>query len=193
MVIFKNKWQGKQWFSEDIYRLIKQRDIAFETARISKKSEDWDLFRQLRNKTVDICRKAKRKYLEEKLDNNKRSPKLMWKTLKEMLKGNPSNIKYKEMECKNEINNNKEEMSNKFNCYFIDSVRFLTKTEDIEMDFLDSVNKTDKALEVFQIIGKENLCCIVQKLENKSGTEEGITVEIMKLVVEIAAERYVMY
>lgn len=33
------------------------------------------MFRQQRNKTVDICRKAKRGYLEEQIDKNKKDPK----------------------------------------------------------------------------------------------------------------------
>lgn len=124
-IVIKNKWQGKQWYTEYIDQMIKQRDKAYKTARISKCKEDWDLFRRLRNNIVDICRKAKRDYLEEKLDNNKKDPKQMWKVLKEVLKGNTSSNEYKELQCGNKTINNVKEMVNTFNFYFIDSVRQL--------------------------------------------------------------------
>lgn len=54
IIVIKNKWQGKQWYSEFIDLMIKQRDKAYKTARISKSKDDWDLFRQLRNNIVDI-------------------------------------------------------------------------------------------------------------------------------------------
>lgn len=81
--------------------MIKQRDKAYKTVRINKCKDERDLFRQLRNNVLDICRKAKRGYLEEKLDKKKNDPKQMWKVLKEMLKGITSNNEYKELRCGN--------------------------------------------------------------------------------------------
>jgi len=44
LIVIKNKWQGKQWFSENIYKFINQRDIAHKAARMSNSRKDWDLF-----------------------------------------------------------------------------------------------------------------------------------------------------
>lgn len=96
-IVLRQKWQGKCWYCEDIKLLIKQRDEAYKVARISKTEEDWEVFRQLRNKTVDICRKAKRGYLEEQLDKNKKDSKSMWSVLKELMKGKRSDKEYKEI------------------------------------------------------------------------------------------------
>jgi len=63
---------------------MNQRDLAHRTARLSSSSKDWILFKQLRNKMVDASRKAKREYLERRLDSNKGEPKQMWRLLKEM-------------------------------------------------------------------------------------------------------------
>jgi len=82
-----------------IHQIIKQRDKTYKLARTSKSEKDWDLFRHLRNKVVDECRKAKRNYLELRLDKNKKDPKRMWGTLREMLKGNSYNDnKYEEIQ-----------------------------------------------------------------------------------------------
>lgn len=68
--------------------MVKHRDEIYKLARTSKSENDWELFRQLINKVVDECRKAKRNYLELRLDKNRNDPKRMWGTLKELLKGN---------------------------------------------------------------------------------------------------------
>jgi len=45
-------------------------------ARLNNSSKTWNLFKQLRNKTVDT-RKVKREYLKKRLDENKGEPKQM--------------------------------------------------------------------------------------------------------------------
>ena len=190
MIVIKNKWQGKKWFTEEIYRLMRQRDMAYRTARSTKLEEDWDLYRQLRNVTVDVCRKAKREYLIEKLDNSTKEPKRMWKVLKEMLKGSQYSEEYKELDCNNKIISNVEEMAEKFNMYFVESVKKLRK--DGTHTVKEGLNKqlyTNNIFETFHKIEVVKLKSVVRKLRNKSGTEEGINVEVMKLVVEVAGEK----
>jgi len=82
----------------DIYKLMNQRDLAHRAARLSSSSEAWILFKQLRNKVVDASRKAKREYLEKRLDSNKGKSKEMWRLLKEMLKGTSNNTERKELQ-----------------------------------------------------------------------------------------------
>lgn len=64
-IVLRKEWQGKSWFSEEIHKQMQQRDMAYRAARTSKSCEDWETFRQIRNKTVDMCRKAKREYLKD--------------------------------------------------------------------------------------------------------------------------------
>ena len=45
---------------------------SYKLARKSKSNDNCELFRQLRNKVIDECRKAKRNYLESRLDKNKK-------------------------------------------------------------------------------------------------------------------------
>lgn len=79
-------------------------------------------------------------------------------------------------------------MAEIFNKYFVNSVTQLRNYEWIE-DGLECVTYTDNTMEVFQKIEDESLKSIVRKLPNKSGTEEGITVEVMKFVVEVAGHK----
>jgi len=58
-IVIKNKWQEKQWFSEDIYKLMNQRDLAHRAVRLSSSSEDWILFKQLTNKWLTLVERRR--------------------------------------------------------------------------------------------------------------------------------------
>ena len=186
-VVRQNR-QCKSWYNENVQLMLKLRDEAYKAARISKSEEDWKVFKQRRNKTVDICRKAKRCYLEEQLDYNKKDPKSMWKVLKEMIKGKRNDKEYKEIQVENRIIYKVEDMADMFNCYFENSVRTLSSKDCVDEN-IDNRRYSDNVWEVFSKIEKEQLYKIVRKLENRAGTEEGVNVEVMKCVVEVAAEK----
>lgn len=189
VVVIKGKWQAAQWFNEAIFRSMRQRDKAYKQARNTKTEEDWELFRNLRNRTVNVCRKAKKEYLENKLDRNRNEPKQMWKVLKEMLNGSKGSTEYRELRYSGKVISNTEHMADIFNNYFVDSVVQLRK-KDVYGFSSDGIAYlyTNNIFEEFEKIGVGNLKSTIRKLLNKSGTEEGITVKIMKLVGEAAGE-----
>lgn len=80
-------------------------------------------FRQLRNKVVEECRKANRNYLESSLDKNKKNPRLMWRSLREMMKGSTNRDNtHREIQCGDTLYNNIDEMANIFNRFFVDGI-----------------------------------------------------------------------
>jgi len=83
-----------------------------------------------------------------------------------------------------------EEMANgEFNMYFVDSVKEIT-AGNVEDDLLIGNKYPICALEQFNGIHISNLKNMVRKLINKTGTEKGITIEIMKLVVKMTSYVY---
>lgn len=78
-------------------------------------------------------------------------------------------------------------MANVFNKYFVDSL--LMTVEDNNTMVTATGKFIESKFEVFSAIKVDELCKVVHKLENKSGTEEGITVEIMKKVVTVAGSK----
>lgn len=79
-------------------------------------------------------------------------------------------------------------MADIFNCYFVHSIRLLNSNDQVE-DVIENRRYSDSGWEIFEKIGKEKLYKIVRKLENKASTEEGINVEVIKYIVEVAAEK----
>ena len=190
-VRIKHYKQRNSWFTEDICCLIKQRDEAHRIARVTKSKEDWEMFRQTRNRVVDECRKAKRNYLEARIDSNKRDPKNMWGMLKELLKGKACNdTVYKELKCDNNIIRDVNSMANVFNRFLVNSINVsegIEVGEDLE---LENIKYTANEFNVFNLIDADKLNKVVQKMVNKAGTEEGISVDIMKIVITTVGNKF---
>jgi len=139
---------------------------------------------------VDASRKAKREYLERRLDSNKGEPKQMWRLLKEMLKGISNNAERKELQCENRIVNNVKEMAEEFNRYFVSSITQLAEGNDADdLPIEIAFEHSGSVFEQFDRVHECDLRNMVGKLVNKAGTEEGITVKIMKLVMKAAGEK----
>ncbi|KMQ91291.1 rna-directed dna polymerase from mobile element jockey-like protein [Lasius niger] len=92
---------------------------------------------------------------------------------------------YKEIQYGNNLYNDKKEMANLFNKYYVDSIKSF-REEDYKIDLIREVKYTDCVLEVFSKIEITELNRIVQNLTNKNGTEEEINVEIMKILTAVA-------
>jgi len=121
------------------------------------------------------------------LDKNKGESKQMWRLLKEMLKGTSNNKERKELQCGNRIINNVKEMAEELNRYFVNSITQLAEGKDVD-DLPIAIEHPGSVFEQFDRIHERDLRDIVGRMVNKAGTEEGISVEIMKLVMEVADE-----
>jgi len=83
-------------------------------------------------------------------------------------------------------------MANIFNKYLVNSIS-LTVEDDYARELMME-KYTESQFEAFNVIGVDELKRIVNRLENKSGTEEDITIEIMKKVISVAGTKicYIM-
>src|SRR5436190_5058397 len=143
------------------------------------------------------------------IDLNKENPTSMWKTLKEIIRGEPVGLK----EVGNidfEILDNTEEcnIADKFNLYYIQSIIYKVdnivksiKVDRSGSDIIDhwmNVNKkiiyiieNKGIMENFEIIKIEQLEKIVMGLPKKKVTEEGIISDIVKAAYSVIKEGFV--
>ena len=112
----------------------------------------------------------------------------MWRLLKEMLKGKTGSNTYKEVRYGDKVLNDAKEMANTMNQYFIDSLE-LKKDNYIESRIVRNSKYTNSELKEFKKIDCDSLNKIIQKLKNKSGTEEGLSVEIIKIAESVASKK----
>ena len=118
VVIRKN---DSPWMHNSLRRLIRKRRRAHSRAKKTNKPVHWHHYRNIRNLCVTETRTAKQIYYEglsTKLRNANIAPKVWWKTLNSIIRGNTSYSEYPPL-----INNNVEvsddiEKAELFNNYF---------------------------------------------------------------------------
>ena len=126
------------------------------------------------------------------IDDNKNDPVLMWKTLKEVIRGEATGSK----EINNvdfEILENVEEctLANKFNRFYIQSIN----------DIIESIGKNNSKstktiyvienrdiIENFEPINLQKLEQVVMALPRKKGTDEGISSDILKMSFHVVKD-----
>ncbi|XP_011636472.1 uncharacterized protein LOC105426752, partial [Pogonomyrmex barbatus] len=82
-------WERKKWFSDVIREAADKRDEAFRQAVYADTEQSWLQFKINRNAVVKLIRTKKKEYYENMIDFNKENPATMWKTLKEIIRGEP--------------------------------------------------------------------------------------------------------
>ena len=75
-----------EWFYDSIKEAIKNRDLAYKQLKINKNGENWLSYTNNRNEVVKVLRNEKQSYYENKIDNLKDNPKLMWRMLQKLIK-----------------------------------------------------------------------------------------------------------
>lgn len=175
---------NKKWWTYEIDAEIRERDKLFRKATITKNTEDWSIFRQKRNKVVEMIRKSKQKYYQEKIDNVKNDSKKMWSTLKEITAQRPSSTTYDGIKFNNNIIRDNNLISEKFNEYFIDSINSITENlncnNTTQMEVISTIPKSNYSLKEFKTIDFMDLKQIVKEMQNKNSSVDGINTSILK-------------
>lgn len=190
-------WEGKKWFTNEISEAAARRDVAYRKAIYNGTEQDWMQFKMERNVVVKLIRVKKKEYYENMIDLNKHDPTLMWKTLKEIVRGEPVSTKeIKDIDF--EILGNTEEcnIADKFNLYYIQSINSIIKS--VGEGKFDNTGKkviyvieNKEIMENFEMISVEHLEEVIMNLPKKKGTEEGITSDILKTAFHIIKEEFV--
>ena len=76
------------WLNADIRNHMKRRDHHHAKAIKLKTTEQWSIYRTLRNKTTSLIREAKRDYCSNLIEENKEDSAKLWKSLKSAISTN---------------------------------------------------------------------------------------------------------
>lgn len=189
-------WEGKKWYTNEIEELATERDKAYRKALYEDTEQNWQQFKNKRNAVVKLIKIKKKEYYENKIDQNKNNPTSMWKTLKEVIRGEPVGAKAIENIDFEILDNGTEgNIADKFNLYYIQSINDIIKS--IDSNNIPSTSRktiyvieNKGEMEKFEIITMKQLEEIVKKLPKKKGTEEGITSDILKAVFYVIKEEF---
>lgn len=116
-------WDRKEWFSNEIRISGAKRDEAYYKALYTRAEQDWSQYKIERNTVVKLIKAKKKEYYESMIDHNRKNPVGMWKTLKEVIRGEPmsdkviENIDFEILRNMNECN-----IVDKFKLYYVQSI-----------------------------------------------------------------------
>ena len=72
------------WINQELKKAMNQRDRLHRKARNSKNEDDWKAYKTLRNKCINLQRKAKGAYHKNKINENRLNPMKFWKAIKDI-------------------------------------------------------------------------------------------------------------
>lgn len=189
-VTIKTKWGNKMWWNDEINNEIRERDILYKKAMRTKADQDWESFKQKRNRVVAFIRTTKVNYYNEKVDEIKNNPKEMWKTLKTMLNNKISKGTKNEILFDGKLVTGSK-ISDFFNGFFLNSISDIVdnivQSKTPEESIADI--HTDCRLEKFCRLEMSQMRKIVNSMKNKESNTDGVTVGILKAAFESIGDK----
>lgn len=126
------RWKEKPWITKEVRRQSEERDKVYKIAKCTNTLDDWDRYKEQRNRTVQVIRKNKKEYYEQNIDKRKSNPTEMWKTIKELI-GNKKKIINAGMEeiiFKGKQYTDEEIIADKFKEFFLRSIEEIVYDEE---------------------------------------------------------------
>lgn len=175
-----------KWYSVQLLEMKRRRDISYKKYLRREEDITWEEYKIHRNEYACALRRAKRQYVQRKIEESKHNSKELWKVLKGLMRTRSvprKCIKFNGVEV-----DDNETIANEFNNYFIDSVDEISAS----ISFADEPpelkeNYTESQLSCFTRISLEKLRTIVWSLDTKSGSDD-INAQILKDGFEVIGE-----
>lgn len=89
---YRVKGRDNPWFTDELAKLIHERNYYWAKARKSNLDAHWTTFRRLRNKCTALVKKAKSSYYLALTAENLNNPRKFWQTIKSLSPKNSSSF-----------------------------------------------------------------------------------------------------
>jgi exonuclease III len=164
------------WYTQRLRSLKICRDLSHQKAIFTDDEEDWKIYRQNRNVYCRNINNAKDASIQEKIEQA--DSNTMWKVLKSIVKNRVDTKK--SILFNDTLITNNETIAQKFNEYFIESVKDINKSIDLVdyNEFGDNIEENDHCFK-FKTVNKIDIWNILNKIKTKSGIDN-INVKVMK-------------
>lgn len=166
------------WLNDEIKKLTKIKKESHKKYWSSRKQDDWENYKIIRNRLNGLIWKAKREFFKDKLSSS-RNPKEFWSVMKE------SNVVSNEDEQNNLAPNLKAEDINKF---------FAEMGSSREIDF-DVMNmyKESRSNEIidkfeFTAVDSDEVKSVMNEIKSKAVGSDNISIDMIKSVSFYAIE-----
>ncbi len=130
--------KNQPWYTSD---LKKMKQVMIESKlnyNNQKSDENWKIFVKQRNKYKNSLRKNSNDYVKNKLNENRKDTKKIWNLLNDLCKNKPKIIK--SVSFNTVLEENELEIAEKFNDYFIDSIKVINNSIPINANGINYLN-----------------------------------------------------
>lgn len=159
-----------RWFNGTILKAIKERDYSYKKFLVSKDMKDWDQYKLLRNKTVQVLKSEKKSYYERTIEDYKYDPKNMWKTLKILITKSESDD-FGEIIFENKKTDVKTEIVEEFNNFYIESTNKIVNTI-VPVQRVFQFAQCNNGMQDFQLLSIDELGKLIGGMPNKGSPDE---------------------
>ncbi len=139
-------------------------------------TEDWELYRSLRNRVALQIRRAKYNYNKKIIQDNSDDPKSFWKTMKKILPERMKKNISTAMNIDGRLVSDNVQVANAFNSHFIKSIRSLidllgiSSRNENNSSSLESLNKSEENSFKFTPVTEQFTVEFLRKCKVRKGT-----------------------
>ena len=178
------------WYDTEIINKKKERDKAYKIFKISGTDDNWRNYKKIRNEVVNLLKIKEQQFYFNEIDKHRDNAYLMWKTLKKLI--NPKNFNTNfnagiQFEINGEIIHCKNELliAENFNNYFIGSIGEIVDSIDGQEYKARDDKYTDSYLDNFKLISLQELCKMINTLDNKGSTNSILSNKLIKTTSQV--------
>lgn len=162
------KEKNKEWYNGDLNNQRILRDETYKKAQYTNNLLDWLEYDQVSKSYSLNIKCAKNTYYHDKLFNAGNDQKKVWKILKSIINGVNESIE--NVDFNGELKNNKQEIADSFNKFFIESIKELNDSIPSESDNFQN-NIEIKSECKFDIVTVEKIEAYLKNIKSKSDPE----------------------
>ena len=153
-------------------------------ALLSDNIDDWTTYRQFRNLFNKVVRASKKHHYVSELNKNRKNPKKMWDTLKELTVGRTTQITIDKIKVDNITVTDPSKMANEFNKFFTEAgKKIYNSVNPVIKSPLDFVPDTNPPPMRFDNISEVTVISIIDNMEAKTSVDSsGINMKMIKFL-----------
>ena len=184
------KGRTNKFINNELKSMMKLRDKSLKVFRLTRKGEDWNVYKQLRNSIKSSLRTAESNYAQKQIDTYKGDPRYMWKVIREFV---PSKDSEKPVYQKDH-----KILANEFNEYFAsvgkataDKVKKLAEENNIQITTTLPPVMHRSSHDIFEfrtVTSSEVRNIIVDSPSNKAPGDDKINIQFIKDSLEVSLD-----
>lgn len=174
----------KEWWNANVEAATGERDFSYKIYRTNKTETNLNNYKRNRNTAVQVIREEKRRYYEEKIMQSKNNATEIWKILETILPTKKVKFKIDDVEIDNEIVSDINQLPDKLNNYFVNSIKDVLQDIDKSdlVDFPFSENNSSRFSD-FSMLDIKALKDTIFGMANKASPDD-INVNLLKNTFE---------